>query len=127
MPLSQEERLKIELQCYGCTREQHRDGINRLVDVSHPRLGGANMALGSILSDVQSMLEFAYEEAQQGSARSLDVARQHLNRVKDALFNAAPITLWVGEDAKDNLEVQNDCMNAVARAARDEGIDIWER
>jgi len=50
--------------------------------------GAANMALGSILSDVQELIARGDKED----------ARQYLNRVKDALFNAAPITLWQRED-----------------------------
>jgi hypothetical protein len=80
-----QEQADWELQCYGCTGEQCRAGIDQLVEFTNAgRPGPANMALGSILSDVQELIERDRKEE----------ARQYLNRVKNAIFNAGPITLW---------------------------------
>jgi len=74
-----------QLQCYGCTEAEARHGIDELAAFcGFGRTVNANMALGSILSDVQELIE---------RGRSNE-ARQYINRVKCAIFNAAPMTLW---------------------------------
>jgi hypothetical protein len=79
------EQTAWEQQCYGCTQAEARHGIDELVKFNNiGRPGGANMSLGSILSDVQELIAMGQTER----------ARQYLNRVKYAIFNAAPITLW---------------------------------
>ena len=66
---------------YGCTEAECRKGIDQHVEFFHHN---ANMALGSILSDVQELIAMGHSET----------ARQYLNRVKMAIFEAQPIKLW---------------------------------
>lgn len=96
MPREPAEQAAWEEQCFGCSQAQSRHGINRLVEFTAAGSGreAANMAIGSILSDVQSMIERPTE-------KNLEQARQYLNRVKDAIFNASPILLW--KAANDSL------------------------
>jgi hypothetical protein len=57
------------------------------------------MALGSILSDVQELIAMDHDSPM---ARSrIEQARQLLNRVKDAIFNAAPMELWKRQEPTD--------------------------
>lgn len=77
-----------ELKCFGCSTAQAREGIDQLVRFNNAgRDGPANMSLGSILSDAQELMAMG----------RIDEARQYLNRVKMAIFEAAPITLWQQE------------------------------
>lgn len=85
MTRTPEQQNAWELQCYGCTGQEARNGIDQLVEFTNcGKPGAANMALGSILSDVQELVERGRKEE----------ARQYLNRVKMAIFQAQPITLW---------------------------------
>ncbi|MBO0784346.1 MAG: hypothetical protein J2P37_36550 [Ktedonobacteraceae bacterium] len=83
-----EDQAAWELQCYGCTQAESKAGIDQLVAFTNAgRTGPANMALGSILSDVQELIARGRNEE----------ARQYINRVKYAIFNAKPIELWQEE------------------------------
>lgn len=83
-----EEIAAWQLQCFGCTEQESKDGITQLAEFhgygDPGREGAANMALASILSDVQELIERDHKEE----------ARQYLNRVKHALFGAGSIQLW---------------------------------
>lgn len=89
MPHTDEEQKTWEQQCFGCTQVEARNGIDRLVEFNNAgRCGPANMSLGSILSDAQELME----------RTRYDEARQYLNRVKMAIFDAAEIWLWKRQD-----------------------------
>ena len=93
MARSPEEQAAWALQCYGCSEAEHRAGISHLAD---QYLGNTNMALGSILSYVQELISMADVglSNRRRESQALERARQHLNRVKSAIFEAGPIHFW---------------------------------
>jgi hypothetical protein len=80
MPLSQTERATMMLDCFGCSQEESRAGIDNLVAKTLTHGSQVNAALASILSDAQELIDMG----------QLNKARQYLNRVKDALYGASP-------------------------------------
>ena len=101
-----------QIEMFGCTQAASRHGIDDLVSRQYSRHGNdAARALASILSDAQSLMEMG----------RIDAARQYLNRVKDALFDAAPFTLWTLGPIKDNAEIANECSESIRLAARKAG------
>lgn len=77
----------MQRKMFGCTTAECQHGLERHTKFYH----NANMALGSILSDVQELIARPTEQ-------NLETARQYLNRVKKALFEAQPITLGKGQN-----------------------------
>ena len=118
-----------EQQCFGCSQADHRRGIDQLADKlfwpGSIERGNVNLALGSILSDVQEMVSFSIDDIADyvpgdlfaRVKERLDRARQHLNRVKDAIFNADPMRLWVAENAAANQSVELECRHVWTEAA----------
>lgn len=87
-----------QVEIFGCTQAASRAGIDDLVSKQHSHHGNdAGRALASILSDAQSLMEMG----------RTNEARQYLNRVKDALFDAAPFALWVMGPIKAQAEAEH--------------------
>lgn len=87
MPPTPKQQADLELSVFGWSRAEVREAIDQLVKHNH---GDVSMSLGGILSDVQELIAADTQP-------SLELARQHLNQVKMALF-AAEIRLWAKED-----------------------------
>ncbi len=116
------------IQVFGCSQAESRAGIDTLVDHLPTHSGGANMALGSILSDVQELIDSVSRRAEAtrpSDVERLERARQYLNRVKDAIFNAMPIELWRGGEIQANHEVAHECSELIRVAALRHGIDFY--
>jgi hypothetical protein len=109
-----------DLLVFGCPQADHRKGLDKLVADTMSHLPGANLALASILSDVQELIAI-------DRADTLEEARVLLNRIKDALINADPIVLWHGETLIDGINAHAECVNSIARASIANGIDIYSR
>lgn len=73
-----------EKKMFGCTAQESKEGLDQLAKFY---FGDANMALVKLLSDVQELITHPNEF-------DLEVARQCLNRAKQAITQAGPIQLW---------------------------------
>lgn len=70
-----------ELQCYGCTEAQLREGIESSLTF---RINGPEMIVGSLMSDAQEEINYEYGPV---TPVRLERARQILNRAKFVLFH----------------------------------------
>jgi hypothetical protein len=80
--LTSEAQLKWQLEAYDCTQEELIEIIKQNVRFAT----STDMLVGSMLSDVQEMLERMGDDAERRE-RYKEMARQTLNRAKFILFN----------------------------------------
>jgi 7-keto-8-aminopelargonate synthetase-like enzyme len=92
--LTSEDQIKRQREAYGCTQEELIEIIKQNVRF----ISSTDMLVGSMISDVQEMLERMGDDAERRE-RYKEMARQTLNRAKFILFNP-DIMRVIFEDSK---------------------------